>query len=143
MASNRRLRWIVGAAALAAITITSSPGSHVSATTRYIGNDHLVSWTPLPDATGPMCPLPETSSSSYQTRAVGAGQRPTEGVPTFAQPDRVIRDRFPSFSSIAVDLTRDQVVVTDENLFQVMFYNRTENNPPNQIAKPVRVIGTK
>jgi 6-phosphogluconolactonase (cycloisomerase 2 family) len=134
---------VVGAVALAALAITSSPGSRtVSATTRYIGNDHLVSWTPLPDEAGMMCPLPETAS--YQRgRGAGGGQRPTEGIPTFAQPERVIRDRYPSFSSISVDLTRDQVVVTDENLFQVLFYNRTENNGPDQVAKPVRIIGTK
>ena len=142
MASNRWLRWVVGAGALAALTIASSPGSrNVSATTRYIGNDHLVSWTPLPDETGQMCPMPE--EMSYQTRTRGAGQGATQGVPTFSQPDRVIRDRYPSFSSIALDLSRDQVVVTDENLFQVMFYNRTENNAPNQVAKPLRLIGTK
>ena len=143
MASNRWLRWVVSAGALAVLTIASSPGNrNVSATTRYIGIDHLVSWTPLPDETGQMCPMPEMTSS-YQTRTLGAGQRATEGVPTFSQPDRVIRDRYPSFSSIAVDLSRDQVVVTDENLFQVMFYNRTENSAPNQVAKPLRVIGTK
>jgi DNA-binding beta-propeller fold protein YncE len=141
----------VGAGALAALTIASSPGSrNVSATTRYIGSDHIVSWTPLPDEMSAMCPMPDMASSSapdatasYQFRNLGANQGATEGVPTFAQPDRVVRDRFPSFSSIAVDLTRDQVVMTDENLFQVLFYSRTENNGPNQVAKPLRVIGTK
>jgi DNA-binding beta-propeller fold protein YncE len=54
----------------------------------------------------------------------------------------VIRDRYPAFSSIAVDPVRDQIVVTDENLFQVLFYDRTENNAPNQIAKPRRLVGT-
>jgi len=143
MASNRWLRWVVGAAALAVLTITTSPGSRtVSATTRYIGSDHIVSWTPLPDEMGAMCPMPETTAS-YQFRTLGANQKATEGVPTFAQPDRVIRDRYPSFSSIAIDLTRDQVVVTDENLFQVLFYNRTQNNAPTEVAKPLRVIGTK
>jgi hypothetical protein len=29
----------------------------------------------------------------------------------------VVRDGSPSFGSIAVDLARDRVVVTDENLF--------------------------
>jgi DNA-binding beta-propeller fold protein YncE len=33
-------------------------------------------------------------------------------------------------------------VVTDENLFQVLFYSRTENNGPNQVARPTRVIAT-
>ena len=149
MALQSRVRWIVTASALAALTIGMSPGSRdVSAKTRYIGSDHIVSWETLPDQTGQMCLWPE--DSSYQTRG-GAAFAPAPGgapaqassVPSFSKPDRVIRDRYPSFSSIAVDLARDQVVVTDENLFQVMFFNRTENNAPNQVATPLRVIGTK
>lgn len=139
MTSNHRLRWVVSAAALAALTIASSPGSrNVSATTQYIGSDHIVSWSPLPEE-GVMCPMPEPSYQARGGGAAGGAQGPT----SYSNPDRVIRDRYPSFSSIAVDLARDQVVVTDENLFQVLFYNRTENNGPTQTAKPIRVIGTK
>ena len=137
--------------ALAALTIGMSPGSRdVSAKTRYIGSDHIVSWETLPDQTGQMCLWPE--DSSYQARGGAAFAQASaprgapaqaSSVPSFSKPDRVIRDRYPSFSSIAVDLARDQVVVTDENLFQVMFFNRTENNAPNQVATPLRVIGTK
>ena len=36
------------------------------------------------------------------------------------QPIRRIRDAYPSFAAVAVDMTRDEVVFTDENLFQVM-----------------------
>ena len=143
MALHRRGRWIVAAAALAALTVGLSPGSRdVSAKTRYIGSDHIVSWETLPDQTGQMCLWPDDASASYQTRGGGAPAQ-ASAVPSFSKPDRVIRDRYPSFSSIAVDLARDQVVVTDENLFQVMFFNRTENNAPNQVATPLRVIGTK
>lgn len=145
MAFNHRVRWIVTAAALAAATITLSPGSRdVSAMTQFIGADRIVSWSALPDDAGQMCLWPD--ESSYQRRGGGAGQpAPAQGaaVRSYTTPNRVIRDRYPSFSSIAVDLARDQVVVTDENLFQVMFFNRTENNAPNQVATPLRVIGTK
>jgi DNA-binding beta-propeller fold protein YncE len=92
-----------------------------------------------------MCPLPEPA---YQRRGGGGGRgdgaaEPPSTAPSYTTPDRVIRDRYPAFSSIAVDLTRDQIVVTDENLFQVLFYDRTENNGPTQVATPKRVIGTK
>jgi DNA-binding beta-propeller fold protein YncE len=138
MASHRWLRWVVSAAALAALTIASSPGSrNVSATTRFIGSDHIVSWSPLPEETGEMCPMPEPS---FQRR--GGAPPSSQASASGPAPDRVIRDRYPSFSSIAVDLARDQIVVTDENLFQVLFYDRTENNGPNQVAKPKRIIGT-
>ena len=140
MASHRGLRWIVSAVALAILTVASSPGSrNVSATTQYIGQDHIVQWSPLPQESV-MCPWPE--DASYQARGGGAAGG-AQASTSYSQPVRVIRDRYPSFSSIAVDLVRDQVVVTDENLFQVLFYNRTENNGPNQVAKPVRIIGTK
>ena len=121
------MRWIVTAAALAALTIGVSPGSRdVSAKTRYIGSDHIVSWETLPDQTGQMCLWPE--DSSYQARG-GAAPAQASAVPSFSKPDRVIRDRYPSFMLDRVDLARDHVVVTDGNLFQVMFFNRPRTTP--------------
>src|SRR2546422_3497508 len=141
VALTRKNRLLAGALALAALTITASPGSRdVSATTRLIGTDHLVSSTPLPDEDGETCPMPDREPS-YQQRGGGAATAPA--ATSYSTPVRVVRDRYPSFSSIAVDLARDQIVVTDENLFQVLFYDRTENNRPNQVAKPKRIIGTQ
>jgi DNA-binding beta-propeller fold protein YncE len=140
MALTRTVRWIVTAAALAAVTMSSSPGSRdVSAKTQFIGRDRIVSWSSLPEETGDMCPMPD---SSYQAGGGAASTQAGAGR-SYTTPNRVIRDRYPSFSSIAIDLARDQVVVTDENLFQVLFFDRTENNGPNQVATPRRVIGTK
>ena len=144
MIVTRRLRWIVTAAALAAVTVGTSPGSRdLSATTRIIGSDHIVSTVPLVDAalTGEMCPMPDTAAASYQARGGGARGGASQSAFSYGAPTRTIRDRYPSFSSIAVDLARDQIVVTDENLFQVLFYSRTENNGPNQVAKAKRIIG--
>jgi DNA-binding beta-propeller fold protein YncE len=152
MASNGRPRWLVALAVLAAIAITSSPADYdISANTRIIGSDRIVSWTPLVDESGVMCPMPDPflQEASLQGRGGRGGQgrggavtAPPPGVQSYVTPDRVVRDRFPAFSSIAVDTVRDQIVVTDENLFQVLFYSRTENNGPTQVATPVRVIGT-
>ena len=145
---KRKLRWLVAIAALAAIAVSSSPGSrNVAAKTRYIGMDHIVSSVPIPVAMGEMCPMPEMSdvpgaadAPAFQARGAGGA---AQAVRSYGAPDRVIRDRYPSFSSIAIDHARDQIVVTDENLFQVLFYSRTENNGPSQVAKPQRIIGTK
>lgn len=134
MALKHRLRWLVLAAVLAAVT--SPDNRDVSAKTRLIGKDHIVSWTPLPEETGEICLMPEPS---FQAQGGAASTQPST---SYSTPIRVIRDRYPAFSSIAVDLARDQIVVTDENLFQVLFYDRTENNGPNQVAKPKRIIGT-
>ena len=137
---TRKKRLLVIALALAALTITSPGSQDLSATTRVIGIDHLVSSTPLPDEPGETCPMPDMETS-YQQRGGGAAAAST--ATSYPTPVRVVRDRYPSFSSVAVDLARDQIVVTDENLFQVLFYDRTENNGPNQVARPKRVIGTK
>ena len=53
----------------------------------------------------------------------------------------MIRDRYASYSSVAVDPTNNEVVVTDENLFNVLVYNRLDNTPPAAITEPKRAIG--
>ena len=123
---------------MAAITAGSSPvAGDEPAKTRFIGSDHIVSWAPLPDETGALCSMPQPSFLGPR-----GGAAAPQAVTSYSQPDRVIRDRYPAFSSIALDLARDQIVVTDENLFQVLFYDRTENNGPNEVATPQRIIGS-
>ena len=57
-------------------------------------------------------------------------------------PVRVIRDPYPSFSSVAVDPIRDEVVLTDDNLFQILVYDRLANTPPTAaLTEPKRVLG--
>ncbi len=54
---------------------------------------------------------------------------------------RNIRDEYPTFAAISVDTVRDEVVITDENGFQILTYDRLENTPPDAVAsKPKRVI---
>jgi len=57
------------------------------------------------------------------------------------KPLRMIRDRYASYSSVAVDPTNNEVVVTDENLFNVLVYNRLDNSAPTTITEPKRAIG--
>ncbi|PYR84754.1 MAG: hypothetical protein DMG19_16150 [Acidobacteria bacterium] len=45
-------------------------------------------------------------------------------------PQRAIKDQYPSFSAVAIDPEENMLVVTDENLFQVLEYDRRENTPP-------------
>jgi DNA-binding beta-propeller fold protein YncE len=56
-------------------------------------------------------------------------------------PARMIRDPYASFSSVAVDAANNEVVLTDENLFNVLAYNRFDNTPPAGVTKPKRTIG--
>ena len=56
-------------------------------------------------------------------------------------PQRVIKDRYPSFSAVAIDPEENMLVVTDENLFQILEYDRRENTPPSaRLTEPKRVI---
>lgn len=106
-------------------------GSHTARAvlTSYQESPEMCGW-PAPDT---------TAGAAFQagTEALAAGQKTLQIAPA-----RVIRDRFPSFSAITLDLMRNEVAVTDENLQQLIFYRRTEDNAPDKVAEPVRVIGT-
>lgn len=56
-------------------------------------------------------------------------------------PLREIHDPYPSFSSVAVDTKNDDIVMTDENLFQILVYDRLTNTPPRAtMSEPRRAI---
>ena len=56
-------------------------------------------------------------------------------------PQRVIKDQYPSFSAVAINPEDNMLVVTDENLFQILEYDRRENTPPQaRLTEPKRVI---
>jgi DNA-binding beta-propeller fold protein YncE len=57
-------------------------------------------------------------------------------------PARVIKDPHSSFSAVAVDVARNEVILQDENNAQIMVYGRTDNTPPQaSLTEPRRVIG--
>lgn len=56
-------------------------------------------------------------------------------------PIRVIRDSYPTYSAVAVDPGRDEIVAQDENLFQIMVFDRLANTPSKaSFTEPKRVI---
>ncbi len=66
---------------------------------------------------------------------------PTREQTAERDPLRVIRDPYPSFSSVAVDMERGEVVVGDENMFQILVYDRLANTPPGAtMTEPRRII---
>jgi len=122
------------------------------------GYPQLVSVTPLPTMDGQMCQwVPASASTSLlvtlqqERRADGTSKQATP--PTFPDaaqqtevqersPLRIIRDPYPAFSSVAVDPVNDEVIFTDENLFQILVYDRLDNTPPTAtMTEPKRVIG--
>lgn len=58
-----------------------------------------------------------------------------------APPVRKIRDNYPIYSSVAVDLQHDEVVLQDNNMWGAKIFNRLDNTPPNvEFQKPKRII---
>ena len=55
-------------------------------------------------------------------------------------PARKVQDQYPAFAAVAVDPVRDEVILTDENLFQVLAYNRLDSSASDAITTPKRVI---
>ena len=57
------------------------------------------------------------------------------------RPERVMKDTYSGFSAVAVDPVRNEVVMTDENLFSIRTYDRTENTLPQAaLSEPKRII---
>jgi DNA-binding beta-propeller fold protein YncE len=57
------------------------------------------------------------------------------------KPTRWIRDPYAAYSSVAVDPINNEVVMTDENLFQILVYDRTANTPPTAtMTEPKRIL---
>jgi hypothetical protein len=96
----------------------------------------LVSIDPLP-AAGDACEWPGPGvlgTAVYaQSRAAATALDPA--------PLRVIHDNAATFSAVAVDPVRDEIVLQDENLFQIHVYERTAASSPDiPIPEPKRII---
>ncbi len=82
-------------------------------------------------------------SGLVYTRGQAAQNRNEDRKPIVIEraPQRTIKDPYPSFSAVAVNAEENMLVVTDENLFQIMEYDRRDNTPPRaRLTEPKRVI---
>ena len=152
--SNRKGRaTLLGIVALLAVTtgfVLSSGSQQETIRTQALGDNRLVSWEPLPTWDGEMCPWIPASASVSLSAALQQSPGPggTAASPTQARgerierdPLRVIRDPYPSYSVVAMDVERGEVIAGDENLFQILVYDRMANTPPGAaFTEPKRVI---
>jgi len=114
------------------------------------GHPQLVSVQPFPEMNGEMCPwMPASAQSSLlaalqQVAPASQGEVPDEAARLEAskrKPARVMRDSYSGYSAVAVDPVRNEVVMTDENLFSILVYDRRENTPPQAtMSEPKRMI---
>ena len=115
------------------------------------GFPQLVSVEPLPEMDGQMCEwVPASASGTLvaSLRQMGASGRAAPDGNSDREavrqrpPLRTIKDPYASFSAVAVDPVRDEVIMTDESLFQILVYDRTTNTPPTaRFSEPKRSIG--
>ena len=70
------------------------------------------------------------------------GQTDRKTVVIDRAPLRFIKDPNPSFSAVAVNSESNMLVVADENLFNILEYDRRDNTPPAaRFTEPKRVVG--
>ena len=147
-------------AALAVVTVFLGPvernairsGSD-AALRRPTGEAQLVGVEALPEMQGEQCEWVPASATSTLLAALQDERDQAKGklpAPTPEQADevlhrkplRIIKDGYSAFSSVAVDLKHDEVVMTDESLFQILSYKRTESTPAKaKMSEPKRMIG--
>lgn len=128
------------------------PGAEQAASLRPTGSPQLLSVEPMSAADGEMCqwgslgaewqPASATATMAESLFQASARAADTASTDLDRAPVRTIRDPNPSFSAIAVEPQSNMLVVTDENLFRVMEYNRTDSTPPSaKMTEPKRIIG--
>jgi DNA-binding beta-propeller fold protein YncE len=137
----------------------SSSASVSSQSSQYwqTGTAKLVSKEQLPESQdGVMCTY---EPASYRTTSLdadlldrelaeednnaGGAAADTESPTDFPlrKPVRTLKDPYSDFSAVAVDPTHNEVVVTDENLFQLLVYDRKTNTGSTQKSTPIRQVG--
>ncbi len=115
--------------------------------------ERLVSVVPLPPMNtmhttmdGAMCEwIPASAGASLFAALPQEGQASNAaGRNDFSsrRPLRTIRDPYAAYSAVAVDPANNEVVLTDENLFQILVYDRLANTPPGaRMTEPKRMLG--
>ncbi len=86
--------------------------------------------------------LEEAYRLALQERSVQAASQDSGATVDITRPPvRTIADRYPIYSSVAVDPNFDEVILQDNNLWATAVFKRTENTPPDgPVAKPQRLI---
>ena len=85
------------------------------------------------------------SPQSGENGTIQAPPRPSAEVRAAVavrEPVSIIRDSYFGFAGIAVDPIRDEVVIAEENVSNLVVYDRLSNTPPQAVmTEPKRLIG--
>src|SRR5262245_44308571 len=79
------------------------------------------------EETGDMCAMPaswqrEAMRAAYQESTAGSRRALPANLPASSYQEylRRIRDEYPTFASVSVDIVRNEVVFTDESTFKIL-----------------------
>jgi 6-phosphogluconolactonase (cycloisomerase 2 family) len=158
--SRRNIRWILilaGAVFVAIIVQLLAPVEHRKlarasqlALRRPTGAPQLVSSEPLPQMEGETCPwapasaqtLPVNYLQQRDLAAAAADEKNPSSEVVNLSPVRVIHDNYATYSAVAVDTRNNEILLQDENLFQILVYDRMASTPPTAtMTEPKRIIG--
>src|SRR5437773_4711525 len=133
-----------------AVSILSGSGRKTEGAQITKPAGQLIAVEPLPVADGEMCELmpPIAPGSLFELAALQQTPAPATGAPSSAaqtavalrRPTRVLKDAFPSYSAVGVDVIHNEVILAAENHLSLMIHDRTQNTPPTVRSEPRRVI---
>jgi hypothetical protein len=134
-----RARYLLGAVVGASLMVSQVHPDAIGASAIH---GRLVRMDPLPPD---VCVWP--AAVQWAEQAAGRQGRRAAALPLddrtkvyAGPPTRKVQDKYAAFAAVSVDPARDEVILTDENLFQVLVYNRLDNSAPEAITTPKRVL---
>ena len=138
------------------VVLSGASDSPRLASRRPTGEAQLVSVEPMQPAPaeGDMCTWAPASSPERLVAMLqeerASASRPKEADTEGARsavvldrpPERVIKDPYATYSAVSLDPLTHEVVLQDENLFQIVAYDHNANTPPTaNFTEPKRIIG--
>ena len=144
-APRRWRRRVFGGTLMMSVMLTAGSPAYYAAS-QFAPYGRLVRIDRLPQTGGDICLMPsavqrEEMREAYQRQRTGMLPLDSATQMFAAPPDRKIQDKYSAFAAIGVDPTRNEVTVTDENLFKVLTFDRLENTPAGaEASKPKRVL---
>lgn len=110
------------------------------------GSAQLLGISPLPETDGGMCKwMPASAETTLmaapQQSSSPSGTASDNPVEVDRKPVRIIRDTYPTYSAIAQDPLTGDILLQDENLYGIKFFDRLDNTPPTAaFTEPKRVL---
>lgn len=134
---------------IAAVSVLSGSGRKTEVAQGWKPTGQLVAIEPLPmvgGEEGEMCQLiPASASASLlapfqQARAATANVQAVRAEVARRPPARILKDSYPSYSAVAIDVAHNEVILAAENKLSIMVHDRTQNTPPRALSEPKRLI---